>query len=314
MVELRVPEASADATEHADWLELHAVISGDSVTSPQDLATALKRTGSSDAVDDFEDSDPIDSAVEHEDEALERIADEAFEILGRRRQYLGETYPFSLNDVITAESQAARSPYTFLTALTYFGSRIDSAPEPATSLFELLSTFALEKYLGGHTARSYHFGFPRVQSPSSFRDALNELCIELGEGTECSIPNPHAASVKDAKLDLVGWIPFYDDRPNQLIVMGQCTTAKAWDAKINELQPFEFCHIWMRDTPALQPLSAFFVPTQISDHEWLIGSTSDQRILFDRLRITHLLGELDASLAQRCALWTRFAISQDHIC
>lgn len=314
MAELRVPEASANATEHADWLELHAIMSGDSISSPQDLATALKRTGSSDAVEDFDEAEPLDSAVEHEDEALERIADDAFETLGRRRQYLGETYPFSLNGVVKAHSQAACSPYAFLTALTYFGSRVDCAPESATSLFELVSTFALEQYLGGNNARSYHFGFPREQSPSSFRDALNELCNELGEGTECRIPSPHAASVKDAKLDVVGWIPFYDNRPNQLIVMGQCTTASTWIAKLNELQPYEFCHIWMRNTPALKPLSAFFVPTQIPDHDWSIGCTSDHRILFDRLRIAHLIRELDTCLAQRCASWTKSAISQEVTC
>ena len=314
MVELRVPEASADPTEHADWLELHAITSSNSISSPQDLATALKRTGSTDAVDDFDEAEPLDSAVEHEDEALERIADGAFETLGRRQQYLGEAYPFSLNGVVKADSHAACSPYAFLTALTYFGSRVESAPESATSLFELLSTFALVQYLGGDTARSYHFGFPRMQSPSSFRDALNELCSELGEGIECRIPNPHAASVKDAKLDLVGWIPFSDDRPNQLIVLGQCTTARAWTAKLNELQPYEFCHIWMRDTPALKPLSAFFVPAQISDRDWFIGCTSDQRILFDRLRIAHLLRELDVCLTQRCAAWTKSAISKKKIC
>ena len=99
MIELRVPSASGDTAEHADWLELHAIVSNDAISSPQDLATVLKRAGSTDAVEDYGASEPLDSVVEHQDESIERIADDAFETLGRRRQYLGDSYPFSVNGV-----------------------------------------------------------------------------------------------------------------------------------------------------------------------------------------------------------------------
>lgn len=312
MVELPAPEASANATEHADWLELNAIVSKGSVSSPQHLKTVIRRSGTIDAVADdehFDDSSTFDSLVEREDENLERIADAAFETLSQRCEYLGGDYPFSIGDVLKADDSAADSPYAFLTALSYFGAQASAAPESPASLFELLSKFALAQYLGGPAACSYHFGFPRIETPKSFRAALDDLCRKMGEGIRCKVSRPKAAAVKDAKLDLVAWIPFRDGRTNQLSVFGQCTTSKHWTGKINELQPGDFCRRWMLETPAVLPLSAFFVPSQITTGDWDDASIGERRICFDRLRIARLTTDLDRGLLQRCAAWTGSAIT-----
>jgi hypothetical protein len=261
---LHPPAASADPSEHADWLELAALIAPDQNISAQDLITAVRRTGSIDALDSAQESDddePLDDRVERQDPELERVADAALEQLEFREEYLGESYPFVIDGALVAKPGAAATVYAFLVAVTSVGWHNDSPPESAASLFELVSAAALVSYLGGTaTARSYDFGFPRRDSPTAFYDAVEELCREMGEGLGCGVPKPQTADVKDAKLDLVAWIPFEDGRTNQLSVFGQCATGANWRSKVNELQPVDFCKRWLKKQPAVDPSLAFFVP------------------------------------------------------
>lgn len=310
MVSLEVPPAASDPTVLADWLELTAAASPGAIRSQQDLIAALGRTGSIDAVPFPEgiDDEPLDELVELEDETLEPIAEAAFDLLAWREGYLGEHYPFSVDSVLRAGAEAQASPYLFLTALTHFGPTYKPAPESGASLFERVSRTALVEYLGGlERVRSYDFGFPRREGPKAFRDALNDLCRAMGEGLGCKVSRAKTDDVKDAKLDLVAWVPFEDGRRNQLSVFGQCAAGTDWDDKLNELQPVEFCNIWLKENPAIGPVLAFFVPRQVEESLWF--KVRYGRIFFDRLRIARFLERLDAELAERCAAWTAAAIS-----
>ena len=275
--------------------------------------TAVKRTGSPDGLDDAEDLDddqPLDETVEQEDDELERIADAAFEQLALREEYLEDDYPFAVNGALAAKSGAADTAYAFLVAVTSMGWRNEAAPESVASLFELVSAAALVRYLGSPTAaRAYDFGFPRRHGPTAFYDAVEELCQQMGEGLGCRVPRPQTAHVKDAKLDLVAWVPFGDSRTNQLNVFGQCATGANWRDKVNELQPIEFCKRWLKEHPAMTPSSAFFVPRHIEERHWPGAAVSDHRILFDRLRMVRLLRDVDEGLAGRCAAWTASALA-----
>lgn len=232
--------------------------------------------------------------------------DAAFEQLSMRKDYIGSGYPFVVDgSLLEADSHAVASPYTFLTALTHFGPLASNEPETGASLFERVSAAALVQYLGGHaTARSYHFGFPRREAPRSFRDALDDLCQSMGEGRGCKLRAPKVADMKDAKLDLAAWVSFGDGRRNQLSVFGQCAAGRNWFSKLNELQPVDFCNVWLREPPAMSPLVAFFVPAQVVDDDWFQACVGERRIFFDRLRIGRLLGDVDNDLAARCAGWT----------
>ena len=310
MVSLEVPPAASDPTALADWLELAAAARPGAIRSQQDLITALGRTGSIDAVPFPEeiDDEPLDEMVEQEDEKLEPIAEAAFDLLEWREGYLGDHYPFSVGSVLRARADAQASPYLFLTALTYFGPTYKPAPESGASLFERVSRTALVEYLGGlERVRSYDFGFPRRDGPKAFRNALNDLCRTMGEGLGCKVSRAKAADVKDAKLDLVAWVPFGDGRRNQLSVFGQCAAGMDWDDKLNELQPVEFCNVWLKENPAIGPLLAFFVPRQVEERLWF--KVRFGRMFFDRLRIARFLDRLDSDLAGRCAAWTAAAIS-----
>ena len=277
---------------------------------------SIRRTGSIDAISVFEelDNEPLDELVEREGEVLEGIADAAFEQLALRKRYLDVHYPFTVDGTLSAEAGAQSSPYVFLTALTFFGPILKNAPENGSSLFERISAAALVEYLGGaETARSYDFGFPRRGNPRAFRDAIDDLCQKLGEGMGCKVDRRQTASVKDAKLDLVAWVPFKDMRRNQLSVFGQCAAGTDWRSKLNELQPVDFCNIWLREPPAMPPLLAFFVPRMVTDDVWLQVCVGERRIFFDRLRIARLLSGLNRGLIEHCGTWTALAISQNDV-
>lgn len=323
MSNLPAPTATADSTEHADWLEFSALLASRGLASAQDLVAALRRSGSSDAIEDRDELEDVtaieeegggpslDTAVEKESEELNKIADAALEQLERREQYLGEQYPFNLNGALKAKPDALKTTYAFLTAVTCVGWKNEpEAPPSPASLFEYLSAAALVSYLGGEgIASSYDFGFPRRNSPQPFYDAVEDLCLQMGEGGGCGTTRPDTSSVNDDKLDLVVWVPFGDDRPNQLSVFGQCATGRNWRSKINELQPVDFCKRWFHKQPAMHPALAFFVPRQIKEDHWQEAANGDRRLVFDRLRIARLLKEIDQSLADSCAQWTESVLS-----
>ena len=310
MVSLDVPPATADITEHADWLELLAIVSSSSTSSRHDLKASIRRTGSIDALEEFDDG-PLDETVERESEELERIADAAFEELALREGYLAAHYPFTVDGTLRAEAGAQGSMYAFLTALTFFGPTLRTASESGSSLFERISATALVEYLGGpKMVRSYDFGFPRRNTPRNFRDAINDLCAKLGEGLKCKVSSPLMRNVKDAKLDLVAWVPFSDMRRNQLSVFGQCAAGANWQSKLNELQPVDFCNIWLQEPLAMSPLLAFFVPRKVMDDVWFQVCVGERRIFFDRLRIASLLGKTDTGLIELCQAWTAAVFDQ----
>lgn len=309
MILLDVPGFSADATDHADWLELNAIDSGlnsgSGVSSMSDLISAVTRTGSVDAmasIEDFDDDEPLDTIVGGQDDRVESLVNDAFAQLERRQHHLGTAYPFEVGDRTLQVAQHARlSPYAFLLALTHAR---DRTKNDGPSLFERVSRSALVEYLGGQSrVEFYDFGWPRRNGLPAFRDAVKDLCARMKEGQGVG-SRVRTGRVKDAKLDVVAWLPFRDGRSNQLAVFGQCTTSNRWRDKINELQPHAFCQLWLAEQPAMSPLAAFFVPHHVSDDEWRQAAVSDRRLFFDRLRVTQFLGNLDPDLAERCAQWT----------
>ena len=310
MILLDVPGFSADATDHADWLELNALDSARGVSSMSDLISAVTRTGSVDAagsIDDFDDDEPLDTTVSGQNDRAETLANDAFAQLERRQSSLGSAYPFEISKTLHAISHASSSPYAFLLALTHAREKTNS---DGPSLFERVSRSALVEYLGGQArVEFYDFGWPRTNAPRPFRAAVKDLCARMGEGRDAN-PHVRTAQVKDGGVDIAAWLPFGDGRPNQLAVLGQCTTSNRWQDKINELQPHDFCQLWLAEQPAMSPLAAFFVPHHVSDDEWRQAAVGDRRLFFDRLRVTQFLGNLDPDLAARCAQWTSQTLAE----
>lgn len=312
MATLIAPSASEGREVHADWLELRALEAADRNSSIQDLVQVIRRTGTIEAIEpDDEPEDPQDRGAEK----TQVVAEDAFsEIEDRHTSCGGDRgeYPFRLgSQYIELRKGREKSVYLFLLLLSRFGKDAGPKGSDGAGMFELLCLHAAAQYIGGPKSEvgSFHFGAPRRSTPRGFRDALNEMCRQMGEGQGCRVDRPNLADQKDAKLDLTVWRPFRDNRPGKLIGFGQCATGADWPDKLTHLQPEHFCRQWMIDTPAVSPLRLFFAPFRIEHRRWR-DVTGLGGVIFDRCRIALCARGIDGDIVRDCAKWTGHVLKE----
>lgn len=307
---LTVPSATAAPGELADWLEIEALLAVDRNSSTQDLASALRRTGSSEEV---EIERPIETTVAPVDdrggETIEPIAEAAFEEVEDRVTACGGRYPFHVEGALLQGTRRVRdSLYAFLLLLSKCGK--DAGPDGlnVAQLFEEIAEVAIGNCMGGpkNDVLTYQFGFPRRLNPAGFREALDDLCRCTGEGVQ-SKARPNRKDQKDAALDLVAWRPFPDGRRGLIMAWGQCATGADWRSKLSDLHPENWATAWMAERPAVVPLPAFFVPHRIDRDHWDVSAIS-AGILFDRCRIAAFGNPLPKELQDRCRAYSRHVL------
>jgi hypothetical protein len=315
---LDVPAATADREDLADWLELLALSVADRNSSIQDLVRELRRSGTSEAI-----GDPTSASYKADDdgEVSMRVAEDAFgEIEDRFRACGGHPegdpgfYPFRVEDgYIELRDDNLSSAYVFMLLLSNSkssreGKVIGAKP---TSLFENVCALAARSYFGGNSTGvgALAFGFPRRIRPKGFADALDNLCMDLGEGKGHRADRPGLKDQKDGRLDVVAWRDFSDRREGKLIGFGQCATSRKDKKKATELHPHNFCSMWMRDIPVVMPVRMLFVPWRHHMQGWRLLA-SDGGILFDRCRIAQHSGPLEGQLARECGRWVRDTIKR----
>jgi len=307
MAVLAVPPATASPVEHADWLELEALGAADRNSATQDLASALRRSGSGEEVEDERGIEgPDDAVADRGGETVEPIAEAAFEEIEDRAVACDGAYPFELSDsVLQGRAGVRDSIYVFLLLLSKFGR--DAGPDgvDAAQLFEEVAEVAIANCLGGdrNGVETYQFGFPRRLTPAGFQEAVDDLCRRTGEGVE-SRSRPNRRDQKDASLDLVAWRPFPDRRRGLIMAWGQCATGGNWAEKTTELTPANWATKWMAERPAVVPMRAFFVPHRVERERWDVTAI-DAGVLFDRCRIATFARPLPAELRRGCRAYSR---------
>lgn len=307
-----VPAATAQPIEHADWLELEAIRAADRNSSLQDLASGLRRTGSSEELEDerpIEDRD--DALADRGGETTEPVAEAAFAEIEDREIACGGEYPFHLEDGALQGGRTVRtSLYVFLLLLSKFGKDAGPAGLNVPQLFEELSELAVAHSMGGdrNGVQSAQFGFPRRITPAGFADAVDDLCKSMGEGGE-SKDRPRTQDQKDAGLDVVAWRSFPDGRRGKLMVWAQCATGGGWRDKVYHLQPANWAEAWLKDRPAAVPMPAFFVPHRVNRDDWdLFGIYAG--IMFDRCRIAACATPLSRRVRDECRAYNRHVIAE----
>ncbi len=303
--QLEIPPASADPILHADYIEFHALFSNDKSSSFQEYARDIRISGTTDALTDVDfDEDPGDHGGEQSSGVAELTWDE---IERRERSCGGEEgyYPFDVSSTrISLRDQWQSSPYIFQLLLERYGYQASTQPMNGARLFERVCSLAARGYLGGQNkrAKSYTFGFPRPTG-SNFRNALEKLCREMGEG-RVNERAPQIGNQKDSHLDIVAWLPFCDRKSAQLVAFGQCATGANWGkGKLTELVPQNFGRKWLREPFLVDPIRMFFIPRSIEDSAWR-NSAIDGGIIFDRCRISWCAGIPDDELAADLSIWT----------
>lgn len=303
------PAATANPIEHADWLELKALSSGDRNSSRTDLERAIRRAGTADA---FLEDDDVDIAAIESDRAS-AVAEAAFDEIEARESACGTDngYPFNVEaSYLEAVESAERSVYVFLLLLSRYGHLAAQEVAKGDVLLEHIAAAAIKAYFGGEAsaAESMVFGAASRRKKTSFRAAIKELCSRLGEGGDIS-DNPAASDQKDAKLDVVAWTPFPDGRRGKVIGFGQCASGRNWRSKLTELLPDTFCKLWLRDSLHVVPSRYFFMPFTVPDRKWdiVIGSAG---IVFDRCRLAATASDVPERVIDDCRRWTDVVLKE----
>ena len=173
MPELPLPDEATNELKLADWLEIYALLSPDENSSRGDLDRALR----------------LSSVLESRGMgAIEAKCVTVFSELEDRARAAEDAYPFTINGA-TLQLKPGKDTYAaylFCLCLSYFrwstlrSREIDINP---WLLFEELCAIAAAQYVGGEVV---NFGTSRGSTKSglnSFREAINNLCMRVGEET-----------------------------------------------------------------------------------------------------------------------------------
>lgn len=181
--------------------------------------------------------------------------------------------------------------------LSLFG--VQGNTQPPAKLFERLTCEAIGRYLSGSGAV---FGSPSDQDEtqdkreSQIKRRIKKFADDLKERF-CEAP---PSRFNDRGLDVIGWIPFSDERSGQVVVLLQCAAGHNWRDKLPV--PID---AWLQYVHwACNPLKAFAVPCVVDEKDWHEMS-KDKGILFDRVRILNLLsdGVKDPALCNELDSW-----------
>jgi len=256
-----LPSEVADPVILADWLELLSLTTDDGNASHGDLQRALNRLG----VDGFD-----------------SICTECMRELHRRVDATREKYPFTFSGTLLESRGDWRdyTPYVFCLLLSYCDYKTKKIKGfKHEIMFEQLSGLAAQSYIGGEVLR---FGSPRTDLPSGFLEALTIVCGKVKEWTPVKRKTLRR---KDGGLDIVVWKHFPDEQNGKLILFGHCASGSDWDDKINELQPNDFCSLWLGGDKS-PIVKTFFIPHRLSPDLFADRAVS-AKLFFDRCRIAY---------------------------
>lgn len=281
---LPLPTDMEDALLLADWLELVALSSGDLNSSAGDLRNALQLAGFGKAAERFS----LDALLEIED----------------RSRSTGLAYPFTTDNPSVIQAKGSLSdytPYIFCLCLSYFGWKSTKSEVNPWYVFEDLAASAARSYVQGNAFQfGARMGYKRGQA-KPFKQALVELCQELGEG---GFRQQRTFNKKDDRVDLVAWRDFSDKRRSKLVIFGQCASGRNWKDKLPSLQPDVFWDQWMSEGKVSPLIRSFYIPFRVPSEEWDIHARSGG-ILFDRCRIAALAHGADWYDPSAVLAWCR---------
>lgn len=296
------PSPQAGTHELADFAELLCWVRGS--TSQREIVACLGR---------IDDNDNNVGCTDDDDENAE-ILDEVMNEIERRAVACGTGYPFRLEmegSVLHLKDGAQDATpsivYLYLllsTRLNMKDNRVHAEIDGA-GLLENLSAHVLKNYLGSARARAIVFG---TAQPGTFEEKVNGLCRDLSEGTGFRNLDQAATQANDDKLDAVGWVPFSDRLPGQLIVFAQCKTGSNWRDATSQLQPETFIKRWMQEPILVNPVRAYCIAEAADRARWK-GDNVSAGILFDRCRLVDWCDGMPVDKIKTWALAAKATVS-----
>jgi len=295
------PSARANVHELADFAELLAWMRHSA--SIREILAYLGQSGDNE----------YNQGVDDEDDQNSDVLDEVMGEIDRRGKACGAGYPFllDLNGTVVRHQVADNSDradvYRYLLLSTRLNMNTEKVHDgiDGTTLLEEIAAIALRCYLGHDRAQSFVFG---TAVSGGFKNKINKLCREIGEGGTFANIDPGTGDANDDKLDAVAWVPFTDRRSGKLVVFCQCKTGSNWRDHLTQLQPDAFLYRWTSERCySLTPVRAFCVSESAQQSEWK-GLSGCAGLLFDRLRVVDFFDHVEnGDLMVRLRRWNTAA-------
>lgn len=211
----------------------------------------------------------------------------ACQVLSRRAQLLGLSYPFDVNDVAVRTRPEARSlPYSLLLLLSPGSPArqlLTRQPTPEMAVvFERLVVDAVRTLLGP-SSQAVRFGWPSDEGrPPEFNLAIEWLAERMGISAGRAYRPPRR---KDGGVDVVAWRPFLDRKSGFPVMLVQCTLQVELVSKSMDIDVRNWAG-WL--TLDADPVTVLAVPGTITGVEtW--NEIAVRSLILDRLRLAGLL-------------------------
>ncbi|MGB6688767.1 MAG: hypothetical protein WBE76_13095 [Terracidiphilus sp.] len=255
---LAIPDESCHRTKIADWLELKAIESPDGRVGFGTLIAAAALT-----------ENEQEENIADEDAEEDRLVEDVQEEIARRRESIGDDYPFRIDE----NGQALRlikpftkagSIYLFCLFLSHAFDRTivpkKLAPRVTNGerdLFQACSTVAAGGYVQGP---AISFGWPRPDG-STYLRALKRVYSLFGDGTPHKRARPAASqAVKDNGVDIIAWRRAPDELPGTLYMVAQVASGVDWVDKSVVTYRRHFHDYWFERKPGSPTTDAMFMP------------------------------------------------------
>jgi hypothetical protein len=289
-LKVEVPDVAKNMEHlYADYVELVGLFSNNSFVTSSDILDRIKDSG---GLRKKENQEEI--TVGEENDKNEGWINYIFQIIEERSNLFGINYPFeySLSKIILKSDLSDKQElYLFL----LISSNLDlfkKVKSELTSDFETISYYALKNYFPSHAVVK-QFGKKSDYSGTAIKK-IKDLAIDLKvEVREHEIENISERNNQERGLDVIGWIPFSDNCPNIITVLGQCACGKEWASKHHDTKRYKHYLKFYR----LTPYHAIFIPYALIGK----GGTKflrsddieDNTLVFERKRIIDLFNNKD---------------------
>ena len=308
-------ETLQDPIRLSDWVELNLLLEEEQTVSATDVTGEIADA----PPDDSDDSERRFSGGNQHDvgywESAENLAEGTFVELAKRTAWLRDKYPLSIKgDVATLNGESDRlDVYRFLISLRarhLYPSALGDDGEDSGLIFEELAKHAVGVYIGTEKRNRVRFGVAGGHRGDGLPDDVSEAVRDLRQRMHEAPGHVPANARGDYQADVITWKPFEDERPGQLVVIGQATITEGdWLRK-------EPAPRWTTKEPAEERLIdflarpvtavAFAETLSLTPRDRLKGLTATfSSIPFDRLRILSVLcdGDLPAELRTQMNEW-----------
>ncbi|SRR6266498_2537782 len=281
MIELRDPNS---VRRVADWVELNVAVRRERVSKAQ-VASAIESLRGTEPSESF-------------------TSDVWRELEYRHDLYTNPTFEVSERTIEPQPNIEPSLEYLACLILSLFGVQ-ETAHDPG-KLFERITCKAVEQYLSGN---AFVFGWPfepeaaPAERESQLKQKIRRVAEALGERFVEAPPT----QFNDRGVDVIGWIPFAEERSGQFVMLLQCTAQRNWKDK-HAVPLDSWCQYihWTCD-----PIKGFAVPSIVIPKDWHERSR-EKGILFDRARIINLLptDTYDAALADELNTWVQEQLAE----